>query len=154
MCGELIKRAGSSTERQTKGPCCPPWARDGRGRPADSDGGWGLPASLSTHTRLQEGRAFLGTGNGGHSPPAPAHLSSNHGNRHWPVETLVPEFLASIWQRPSFSCKPSTDSFPPPQVGGTGYECHQGRVQEASSDLTGDSSRFPHRGLCICSPFQ
>ena len=96
-----------------------------RGRPADSDGGWGLPASLSTHTRPQEGRAFLGIGNRGHSPPAPAHLSSNHGNRHWPVETLVPEFLASIWQRPSFSCKPSTDSFPP-RLGGQGMNATRG----------------------------
>lgn len=143
-----MKRAGSSTERQRKGPCRPPWARDGRGHRADSDGGGGLPASLPTHTRPREGRAFLGTGNGGRSPPGPAlvtmvtvtGLRKTWYPSSWQASGSVPHSVVNHQQIPS-----------PPRVGSQDVNATRGQLRKPSSDLTGGSSRFPCRGLCVCS---
>ena len=139
--GECVGRAGEESQlinrEADEGPCRPPRARDRREHPADSGGRGRSPSILADSHQTTGGKGLPGPWQRGRWP-----CSSNHGNRHWPAEALVPEFLASIWQRPSFSCKPSTDSFPP-RVGAQGMNAtrrhmvsygmsrHQGRVQEA-----------------------
>ena len=46
-----------------EGTCRPPWARDRRGHPADSDGGGRSPSIPADSHRTAGGKAFLGPGN-------------------------------------------------------------------------------------------